>query len=139
MIENKIPKPAIVIGNKIGPILLPMTIAGFGILFSIAGTMIVKISSDDAKEAQVQKALNYGNWLSIGLTAIACFFLVKWMLPAEMKMTFFGEGLQPISSMRVFYATLIGLFVGGAISSVTEYYTGLGTSPVLKIVQKSFR
>ncbi|MEO5776846.1 MAG: sodium/proton-translocating pyrophosphatase, partial [Flavobacterium sp.] len=114
-----------------------MSIAGFGILFSIVGTMIVKISSDDAKEAQVQKALNIGNWVSIVLTAIACFFLVKWMLPAEMKMTFFGEGLQPISSMRVFYATLIGLFVGGAISSVTEYYTGLGTKPVLKIVEKS--
>ncbi len=121
----------------IGPILLPMSIAGFGILFSIIGTMLVKITSDDAKEAQVQKALNIGNWVSIGLTAVACFFLVRWMLPAEMKMTFFGEGLQPISSMRVFYATLIGLFVGGAISSVTEYYTGLGTSPVLKIVQKS--
>ena len=121
----------------IGPILLPMAIAGFGILFSIIGTMLVKISSDDAKEAQVQKALNIGNWVSIGLTAVACFFLVKFMLPETMNMSFFGEGLKDISAMRVFYATLIGLFVGGAISSVTEYYTGLGTSPVLKIVQKS--
>jgi K(+)-stimulated pyrophosphate-energized sodium pump len=121
----------------IGPILLPMAIAGFGIVFSIIGTMLVKISSDDAKEAQVQKALNFGNWVSIALTAVACFFLVKYMLPETMKMTFFGEGLKDISAMRVFYATLIGLFVGGAISSVTEYYTGLGTSPVLKIVQKS--
>ena len=121
----------------IGPILLPMAIAGFGILFSIIGTMLVKISDDNAKEAQVQKALNIGNWVSIVLTAVACFFLVKWMLPTTMKMTFFGEGLQDISSMRVFYATLIGLFVGGAISSVTEYYTGLGTKPVLAIVQKS--
>ncbi|MEC4004665.1 sodium-translocating pyrophosphatase [Flavobacterium sp. SUN052] len=121
----------------IGPILLPMAIAGFGILFSIIGTMLVKISSDDAKEAQVQKALNIGNWVSIALTAVACFFLVQNMLPVTMKMTFFGEGLQDISSMRVFYATLIGLFVGGAISSVTEYYTGLGTKPVLAIVQKS--
>ncbi len=59
------------------------------------------------------------------------------MLPETMKMTFFGEGLQDISSMRVFYASLVGLFVGGAISSVTEYYTGLGTKPVLAIVQKS--
>jgi len=121
----------------IGPILLPMAIAGFGILFSIIGTMLVKISSDDAKEAQVQKALNIGNWVSIALTAVACLFLVKFMLPETMKMNFFGEGLKDISAMRVFYATLIGLFVGGAISSVTEYYTGLGTSPVLKIVQKS--
>ena len=121
----------------IGPILLPMSIAGFGIIFSIIGTLLVKISSDTAKEAEVQKALNIGNWVSIALTAIACFFLVQYMLPATMQMTFFGEGIKDISSMSVFYATLIGLFVGGAISSVTEYYTGLGTKPVLKIVQKS--
>lgn len=121
----------------IGPILLPMAIAGFGILFSIIGTLLVKITDDNAKEPQVQKALNIGNWASIVLTAIACFFLVQYMLPANMKMEFFGEGSQDISSMRVFYATLIGLFVGGAISSVTEYYTGLGTKPVMAIVQKS--
>jgi K(+)-stimulated pyrophosphate-energized sodium pump len=36
-----------------------------------------------------------------------------------------------------FHATLVGLVVGGAISSVTEYYTGLGTKPVMAIVQKS--
>ena len=121
----------------IGPILLPMAIAGFGILFSIIGTMVVKISDDNAKEAQVQKALNIGNWISIGLTLISCYFLVKFMLPETMKMNFFGEGLQDISSMRVFYATIVGLVVGATISSVTEYYTGLGTKPVLAIVQKS--
>ena len=121
----------------IGPILLPMAIAGFGIIFSIVGTLLVRISSNDAKEKQVQGALNLGNWVSIALTAVACFGLVTWMLPAKMNMDFFGEGIKEISSMRVFYASLIGLFVGGAISSVTEYYTGLGTKPVLKIVQKS--
>ena len=121
----------------IGPILLPMAIAGFGILFSIIGTMLVKISSDDAKEAQVQGALNKGNWVSIILTLISCFFLVKYMLPEVMTMEFYGEGLKEISSMRVFYATIVGLVVGGVISSVTEYYTGLGTKPVLAIVQKS--
>ena len=121
----------------IGPILLPMAIAGFGILFSIIGTMLVKISSDDAKEKQVQGALNIGNWVSIALTAISCFVLVKYMLPEVMSMEFYGEGLKEISSMRVFYATIVGLVVGGVISSVTEYYTGLGTKPVLAIVQKS--
>jgi K(+)-stimulated pyrophosphate-energized sodium pump len=121
----------------IGPILLPMAIAGFGILFSIIGTMLVKISSDEAKEAQVQKALNIGNWVSILLTLVACYFLVQYMLPTTMKMEFYGEGLKDISSMRVFYAAIVGLIVGAAISSVTEYYTGLGTKPVLAIVQKS--
>lgn len=121
----------------IGPILLPMSIAGVGIIISIIGTLLVKISSNDAKEAQVQGALNVGNWVSIALTAVACYFLVTWMLPQTMKMEFFGEGLQDISSMRVFYATLVGLFVGAVISSVTEYYTGLGKKPILAIVQKS--
>ncbi|SDR66579.1 K(+)-stimulated pyrophosphate-energized sodium pump [Formosa sp. Hel1_31_208] len=121
----------------IGPILLPMAIAGAGIIISVIGTMLVKIKSNDAKEAQVMGALNVGNWTSIILVAAACFGLVTWMLPETMKMNFFGEGLQEISSMRVFYATLVGLFVGAVISSVTEYYTGLGKKPILNIVQQS--
>jgi K(+)-stimulated pyrophosphate-energized sodium pump len=121
----------------IGPILLPMAIAGAGIIISVIGTMLVKIKSNDAKEAQVMGALNVGNWVSIVLVAVSCFVLVKWMLPETMNMSFFGEGLQEISSMRVFYATLVGLVVGAVISSVTEYYTGLGKKPILKIVQQS--
>ncbi len=121
----------------IGPILLPMAIAGVGIIISIIGTMLVKIKSNDAKESQVMGALNIGNWTSIILVALACFGLVTWMLPETMQMNFFGEGLQEISSMRVFYATLVGLFVGAVISSVTEYYTGLGKKPILNIVQQS--
>ena len=121
----------------IGLILLPMMIAGVGIIISLLGTMVVKISSNDAKEADVQKALNIGNWFSIGLVAVACFVLIKWMLPGTMQMEFFGEGIQDISSMRVFYACLVGLVVGAGISSFTEYYTGLGKKPILKIVQQS--
>ncbi|WP_179020982.1 sodium-translocating pyrophosphatase [Winogradskyella forsetii] len=121
----------------IGPILLPMAIAGVGIIISIIGTLLVKINSNDAKESQVMGALNKGNWTSIILVALACFGLCKYMLPETMRMEFFGEGLQEISSMRVFYATLVGLFVGAVISSVTEYYTGLGKKPILNIVQQS--
>jgi K(+)-stimulated pyrophosphate-energized sodium pump len=121
----------------IGPILLPMVIAGVGIIISIIGTFFVKISSNDAKEAEVQKALNIGNWTSIILVGLASFGLVTWMLPETMKMEFYGEGLQQITSIRVFYATLVGLVVGAAISSFTEYYTGLGKKPILNIVQQS--
>ena len=121
----------------IGPILLPMAIAGAGIIISIIGTFFVKISSNDAKEAEVQKALNIGNWTSIILVGLASFVLVTWMLPETMKMEFYGEGLQQITSIRVFYATLVGLVVGAAISSFTEYYTGLGKKPILNIVQQS--
>ena len=121
----------------IGPVLLPMAIAGVGIIISVIGTMLVKIKSNDAKEAQVMGALNVGNWTSIVLVAAACFGLCTWMLPETMEMEFFGEGIVEISSMNVFYATLVGLVVGAVISSVTEYYTGLGKKPILKIVQQS--
>ena len=121
----------------IGPILLPMSIAGFGILFSIIGTLVVGIKDNNAKEKQVQSALNIGNWISIALTAVACYVLVKYMLPPTIQMNFYGEGVKNIDSINVFYATIVGLVVGGVISSVTEYYTGLGTKPVMAIVQKS--
>jgi K(+)-stimulated pyrophosphate-energized sodium pump len=75
------------------------------------------------------KSIKYRNWVSIGLTN-CCYFLVDYMLPETMKMDF-GEGTKEISSMRVFYATIVGLVVGAVISSVTEYYTGLGTKPVI--------
>ena len=129
----------------IGPILLPMAIAGVGIIISLIGTMLVKITSNDAKEADVQKALNIGNWASIIMVAVACYGLVTWMLPETIYMEFFGENLDaagdeiplPISSMRVFFACLVGLVVGAGISAFTEYYTGLGSKPILKIVQQS--
>ena len=121
----------------IGPILLPMAIAGTGIIISIIGTMLVKINDNDAKEAQVMGALNIGNWTSIVLVAVSCYVLCTFMLPETMNMEFFGEGLKEVSRMSVFYATLVGLVVGAVISSVTEYYTGLGKSPILKIVQQS--
>ncbi|MBT7242374.1 MAG: sodium-translocating pyrophosphatase [Flavobacteriaceae bacterium] len=126
--------------GSIGPILLPMAIAGAGIIISMLGTMLVGIKSNDAKETQVMGALNKGNWFSIALVAISCYVLVNYMLPETMKMNFFETGgnvLKDISAMRVFYATLVGLFVGAVISSVTEYYTGLGKKPILNIVQKS--
>ena len=121
----------------IGPIILPMAIAGAGIIISIIGTMLVKINSNDAREAQVMNALNIGNWTSIILVAVSCFGLCYYMLPETMNMEFFGEGVKEVSRMSVFYATLIGLVVGAVISSVTEYYTGLGKPPILKIVQQS--
>ncbi len=121
----------------IGPILLPLVIAGVGIIFSIMGTWVIKISNENAKEAEVQKALNMGNWGSIILTGIACYFLIDLLLPATMQMSLFGEGIVEITSTRVFGAVLVGLFVGAAISYMTEYFTGLGKKPVMAIIQNS--
>ncbi len=123
--------------NNMGPILLPIVIAGVGILASIIGTVFVKISSNEANESQVQKALDTGNWVSILITLIASWFLIDWMLPEVLTMNFFGEGMKQIPSRHVFYAAMIGLAVGALISYVTAYYTSLGKKPVMDIVQNS--
>ena len=120
----------------ISTMLLPLVISALGIIFSIIGAQVIRVGND-GKEAEVQAALNRGNWGSILLTAIACYFLIDTMLPDQLTMEFFGEGSRTFGSIQVFYAVLVGLVVGGAISYMTEYYTGLGKKPVLDIVQKS--
>jgi len=123
--------------NNMGPILLPVLIAGVGILASIVGTFFVKINENSSKESKVQSALDLGNWISIFITLVASYFLIKWMLPKTMNMMFFGEGYREVSSFNVFGAACIGLSVGALISLVTAYYTSLGKKPVLEIVKNS--
>jgi len=124
--------------DGMGPILLPIMIAGLGIIASIIGTFLIRIKDNSAKEAQVQGALDRGNIVSIVITAIAGWFLIDLMLPETITgMKFFGEGTKDIPSRHVFYATLVGLGVGYLISMFTAYYTSLGKKPVLDIVQNS--
>ena len=115
--------------DGLSPMLLPLIIAGLGILFSMVGFAFVKIKDDNG---DVQKALNRGNWVSVILTIIACFFLVNWMLPESLEL----RGYE-FSKMNVFYAILVGSAVGALMSMITEYYTAMGKKPVMSIVQQS--
>lgn len=127
--------------NGIGPILLPLSIAGFGLLASIVSSFFVGISENAKQDTNtVQAALNRGNWISIILSLVASYFLIMWMLPTNISMKVFNAGefsVATTTSMNVFYAVIIGMFVGAAISYITEFYTGLGKKPVMAIVQKS--
>ncbi len=113
----------------LSPILLPMIIAGLGIIFSIVGTWFVRVSKETDS---VQNALNLGNWSSIVLTGIASFFLTTKILPENLEL----RGVQ-FTNMDVFWAIVVGLVVGALMSIVTEYYTAMGKRPVDSIVQKS--
>ncbi len=117
----------------LSPILLPMLIAGIGIIFSIIGTWFVRISDKAGlNTAVVQKALNMGNWGSIILTAIACYFLVTWLLPEHMLLRGFD-----FTPNKVFGAIMVGLAVGTLMSMITEYYTAMGKRPVMSIIRQS--
>jgi K(+)-stimulated pyrophosphate-energized sodium pump len=113
----------------IAPILLPMVLAGLGIIFSIMGMAFVTIKDD---KGDVQKALNMGNWSSIVFTGIASFFIVKHMLPETLSI----RGYE-FTNMDVFYAIILGLVVGTLMSIITEYYTAMGKRPVLSIIKQS--
>lgn len=115
------------------PILLPMLIAGVGILFSIVGTLFVKVSdSAGISTNAVQKALNMGNWGSIVLTAFACVGLVYYILPETMEL----RGYE-FTKWGVLGAIGVGLVVGTLMSIITEYYTAMGKRPVMSIVRQS--
>ncbi|MBI2282683.1 MAG: sodium-translocating pyrophosphatase [Bacteroidetes bacterium] len=117
----------------LSPILLPMLIAGIGILFSIIGTWFVRISdSAGISTHKVQAALNMGNWGSIILTAIASYFLVSFLLPEHMLLRGFD-----FTPNKVFGAIMVGLAVGTLMSMITEYYTAMGKRPVMSIIRQS--
>ena len=117
----------------LAPILLPMLIAGAGILFSIIGTWFVRISENAGLTTDtVQKALNMGNWGSIVLTAIASFVLVDFILPETMIL----RGAT-FTKWGVLGAIGVGLAVGTLMSIITEYYTAMGKRPVLSIIRQS--
>ncbi len=120
----------------LSPILLPMLIAGLGIIFSIIGFALVRISDD---KGNVQKALNLGNWASIIITTIASYFIVMWMMPEKMEFLRVDVlGNKPIiTNTGVFLAILVGSIVGALMSIVTEYYTSMGKRPVMSIVRQS--
>ena len=117
----------------LSPILLPMLIAGVGILLSIIGTFFVRISENAGlNTATVQKALNMGNYGSMILTAIACYFLVSNILPETMSL----RGIE-FTRNGVIGAIAVGLIVGTLMSIITEYYTAMGKRPVMSIIKQS--
>jgi K(+)-stimulated pyrophosphate-energized sodium pump len=111
------------------PVLLPMLIAGVGLLASLVSTFFVRISKETDS---VQNALNVGNYASIAITFVTSYFLVTNILPESLTL----RGTT-FSSMDVFYAIIVGLIVGTLMSIITEYYTAMGKRPVDSIVQKS--
>ncbi len=119
--------------NGLSPILLPMVIAGLGLIFSIVGTLFVRVKNETDS---VQKALNLGNWSSIALTGIASYFLVQNLLPEKMSWFNAVRG-EDFTRNGVFAAIIVGLVVGTLMSIITEYYTAMGKRPVMSIIRQS--
>ena len=115
-----------------GPIVLPLMLAGAGIVTSIIGTFMVNVKEG----GNPQTALNIGEFGSTGILIVASFFIITNVLPETWTL---GTGVDAIdyTAMGVFYATIIGALAGVGIGLITEYYTGFGTRPVRSIVNQS--
>lgn len=109
-------------------VVLPLVLAGFGILASIAGTFFVRIKPG----GDPKRGLSRGELISAVIMLIASFIIIRVMLPTEW--VFDG---RTYSSMGVFFATLIGLISGLGIGMITEYFTGSHHRPVRSIVEQS--
>lgn len=119
--------------NGLSGVILPLGLAAAGIIMSILGTFLVRVKEG----GDPQKALNTGEFVSAGLMIIASFGLINWMLPETWTYTdLFGEA-RVMTSMNVFFATIIGLIAGLLVGLITEFYTGLGKPPVNRIVEQS--
>ena len=114
-------------------VLLPLVVAGIGIVASIIGTFFVRVKDG----GDPQKALNLGELIAAAIMLIGTFFAVTTLMPAEWSSTNSNGELLTYTSMGIFYAILLGLIAGLGIGYITEYYTGTGTKPVQGIVDQS--
>jgi len=126
--------------NGLSAVLLPLVLAGVGIIMSFVGTFFVKVKEG----GDPQRALNMGEFSSSIVMIIASYFIITWMLPAKWEyndLLYRDAAGNPIvremTSLGVFWATIIGLVGGVLVGLITEYYTAMGKKPVLSIVRQS--
>ena len=114
-------------------VLLPMVLAGVGIVLSIIGTFFVRVKEG----GNPQTALNIGEFGATGLMIIAAYFIIDMMLPESWTNVGRDGSVVEYTSIGVFYATIIGLAAGTMIGLITEYYTGTDNKPVKNIANQS--
>lgn len=117
----------------LSPVLLPLFLAGSGIIVSILGTFFVSVKEG----GNPQKGLNRGTFISAIAMVVVSWFIISWMLPETWTFNDPLYGEATYHSWGIFLATIIGLIAGVSIGLITEYYTGLGSPPVRKIAEQS--
>ena len=114
--------------EALAAVLLPLAIAGVGILVSIAGSFFVRVSEG----GNPQTALNTGEFGASAIMAVLAYVIIRGMLPAAWTV-----GGTTYTALGVYWAVLIGLVAGVLIGLVTEYFTSIHTKPVLYIARQS--
>jgi K(+)-stimulated pyrophosphate-energized sodium pump len=106
--------------------LLPMILAGVGIICAILGTFAV---SAGGESADAHKQLNRGIWVAAALMTLSSLALIYFFFKDESNST------QIIISL--FVSLITGLAAGIVIGKVTEYYTSDSSKPTQKVSEAS--
>jgi len=109
-------------------VIYPLVLGGFSIIASIIGTFFV-----NAREGgKIMNALYRGLAVSAVLALVAFYPITTMML---------GDGVmidgQMVTSLHLYFATIIGLVLTAAMVWITEYYTATEFSPVRHIAEAS--
>ena len=103
-------------------VILPMLIAGVGILLSILGVFIVR-TKEGASMKQLMRSLNIGLWFSSALIVVVSYIAIRLLLGGEM--------------WGLWVAIVVGLVAGIIIGKGTEYYTSMDFKPTRGIADQS--
>ena len=114
-------------GWKSDVALLPLLVAGFGIVASILGTFLVR-SGEKASFGQLLWALRRGIFTSALLVLLFTLGAVIWL-------DLDGLIAPDVSDFDIFWAVVAGLGAGVIIGVVTEYYTSYDYGPTKRVAE----
>lgn len=105
-------------------VLYPLVLGGFSIIASIIGSFFVKAYEG----GKIMNALYRGLIVAAAIAAVGFYFITTKMM---------GEGVMIggvlVTSLKLYYASLIGLGLTAAMVLITEYYTATEYGPVKHI------
>ncbi|HEY4441186.1 MAG TPA: sodium-translocating pyrophosphatase [Candidatus Elarobacter sp.] len=116
-----------------GAVTFPLILGGVSIVASIIGTLFVRMAKNAIPSpGKIMGAMYQGLIVSSVLSAIFFYFVAQQE---------FGSGVvlggHVISAVSVWICALVGLFVTGLLTFITEYYTGTQYPPVKQIALAS--
>lgn len=109
--------------NMASLVILPLAIAGFGILASIIGTFFVKTKDEKKIHAALNRGLIVASVLAIGAT--------YWLTNSVFTLP------DGVIGNNLFFAAVAGILIGVIIGKLTEYYTSTETHPAQNIAKQS--
>jgi K(+)-stimulated pyrophosphate-energized sodium pump len=132
--------PAGTNGSSLNLVLLPLLLAGAGIIFSIAGSFLVRTQEG----GNPQQALNAGTIGAGVVMTVLSYPIIRYFAPAQFELssiTFragaIREMAETYTASGIFWATIVGLAAGVIIGLLSEYYTAEGKGPSNRIADAS--